>query len=146
MSSRIFPTWEQIKEFKQPLTEGESFLLHFLDQNLSKDENFHDNGDLTNYNGWLIFVQPFLNGSRPDIIIFNPKVGVQIIEVKDWKLSNYSYERDNSNKLEFTVSDSKGTYKIKSPIKQVEYYKEKLLGQLIPQLGEEMDKDNKNMV
>lgn len=143
MSNRIFPTWEQIKGFKQPLTEGESFLLHFLDKNLSKDVNFQDNGDLTNYNGWLIFVQPFLNGSRPDIIIFNPKVGVQIIEVKDWNLYNYSYERDNSNKLNFTVTDNKGTYTIKSPIKQVEYYKEKLSGQLIPQLGEEMDKDSK---
>ena len=98
MSNRIFPTWEQIKGFKQPLTEGESFLLHFLDQNLSKDVNFQDNGDLTNYNGWLIFVQPFLNGSRPDIIIFNPKVGVQIIEVKDWNLHNYSYERDTVQK------------------------------------------------
>ena len=143
MSNRIFPTLEQIKEFKQPLTEGELYLLHFLDQNLSKDENFQDNGELTNYNGWLIFVQPFLNGSRPDIIIFNPKVGVQIFEVKDWNLNNYSYKRDNSNKLDFTVNDSKGTYKIKSPIKQVEYYKEKLSGQLIPQLGEEMDKDIK---
>ncbi|NUY82472.1 UvrD-helicase domain-containing protein [Flavobacterium sp. MAH-1] len=142
MNNRIFPTWEQIKEFKQPLTDGELYLLNYLNQNLERDQDFQSGNDLANYNGWLIFVQPFLNGSRPDIIIFNPKVGVQIIEVKDWNLNYYSFERDEkSNKWNFTVSDSKGTYPIKSPIKQVEYYKEKLLGQLIPQLGEEIDKD-----
>lgn len=141
MFSRLIPSWEHIKDFKQPLTEGENYLLKFLDETLKKDESFNEGGDLTKYNGWLIFVQPFLNGSRPDIIIFNPNVGVQIIEVKDWNLNNYSFEKNSAGKWDFCVSDSKGTYPIKSPIRQVEYYKEKLTGQLIPQIGEEIDKN-----
>lgn len=144
MFSRIIPSWKQIKQFKQPLTEGELFLLKFLDDNLKKDDSFQDN-DLTKYNGWLIFVQPFLNGSRPDIIIFNPSVGAQIFEVKDWNLYNYSFEihkgGDAKNHRVFCVSDSNGTYPIKSPIKQVEYYKEKIFSQLIPRIGENFDKN-----
>ena len=143
MFSRVIPSWEQIKKFNQQLTEGELYLLQFLDRLLKKDEAFNELGDLRKYNGWLIFVQPFLNGSRPDIIIFNPFVGVQIIEVKDWNLNNYSFERNTFGKLEFFVNDSKGSYRQKSPIKQVEYYKEKLTGQLIPRIGEEIDKNER---
>lgn len=141
MFSRIIPSWEQINNFKQSLTEGEAYLLKFLDDTLKKDETFKEDDDKTKYNGWLIFVQPFLNGSRPDIIIFNPNVGVQIIEVKDWKLNTYSFDKNSMGKWDFYVSDIKGSYPIKSPVRQVEYYKEKLTGQLIPQIGEEIDKN-----
>ena len=134
---------DHIENFKQPLTEGELHLLKFLDNTLKKDEVFKDGGDLTQYNGWLIFVQPFLNGSRPDIIIFNPNVGVQIIEVKDWNLNNYSFRKNSTGKWDFYFTNSKGSYPEKSPIKQVDYYKEKLTGQLIPQIGEEIDKNDK---
>lgn len=141
MFSRLIPSWENINNFKQPLTEGEDYLLKFLDQNLKKDETFQEGGDLTKYNGWLIFVQPFLNGSRPDVIVFHPNIGVQIIEVKDWNLYNYKFDTNKLGKWDFYVTDNKGSYPIKSPVKQVEYYKKKLTGQLIPQIGEEIDKN-----
>jgi hypothetical protein len=143
MFSRIIPSWEHIENFKQPLTEGELHLLKFLDNTLKKDEVFKNGGDLTLYNGWLIFVQPFLNGSRPDVIIFNPNVGIQIIEVKDWNLNNYSFRKSSTGKWDFYFTNSKGSYPEKSPVKQVDYYKEKLTGQLIPQIGEEIDKNDK---
>lgn len=144
MFSRIIPSWEQIKNFKQSLTEGESHLLKFLDESLKKDENFRDGDDKTKYNGWLIFVQPFLNGCRPDIIIFNPNIGVQIIEVKDWNLSNYSFEKNKEDKYEFYLEVNKVKHTVKSPVRQVEYYKEKIIGQLTPHIGEKIDKNNKN--
>ncbi len=139
MFGRVIPSLEKIKQLHQPLTEGERYLLTFLDENLKKDDAFQGN-DLTQYNGWLIFVQSFLNGARPDIIIFNPRVGVQVFEVKDWNLSLYSF-RSNGD---FCVSDGHGTYTIKSPIKQVEYYKEKLTDQLLPQIGECIDENSAN--
>lgn len=139
MFSRIIPSWEDISNFKQPLTEGEEYLLKFLDDTLKKDETFKECDDKSKYNGWLIFVQPFLNGSRPDIIIFNPHVGVQIIEVKDWILINYSFDKNANGNWNFNFTNSTGSYSIKSPVKQVEYYKEKLTGQLIPQMGEATD-------
>ncbi len=48
--SRVFPSWEDISQFKQPLTDGEWCLLKFLDDHLKKDELFQSN-DLTKYNG-----------------------------------------------------------------------------------------------
>jgi len=138
MSNRLFPSWDQIELLKQSPTEGERKLLEYLDDNLKKDSGFQGN-DFSKYNGWLIFFQPFLNGSRPDIVIFNPRVGVQIVEVKDWNLNNYRFSKTN-----LLVSDGKGEYQVKSPIKQVEHYKEKILSQLIPQIGERIDSNKKN--
>ena len=116
-------------ESNQSLTEGERVLVEFLDENLKKDDSF-EGDDLIQYNGWLIFAQPYLNGSRPDVIIFNPRIGVQIFEVKDWNLSHYFFERkeDSDKGYSFRVSDRKGTYTTKSPIRQVEHYKEKIVG------------------
>lgn len=133
MFSRVIPSWEQIRNWHQPLTEGELYLLQFLDENLERDD-FIQGNDLTEYKGWLIFVQPYLNGCRPDIIIFHPHIGVQIFEVKDWNLFNYFFQNGR-----FYVSDGRGAYPKKSPVRQVEYYKEKIAEQLIPQIGESID-------
>lgn len=137
MFSRVIPSREQIKQFKQPLTDGEQCLLDFLDDNLKKD-NLFAGGDIKNYDGWLIFVQPYLNGSRPDIIIFRPNVGAQIFEVKDWNLENYRFESARDSVI--SVRGNNGEYcPIKSPIKQAEYYKDLVVDQLIPQIGEKID-------
>jgi len=63
--SRLYPNWEQINSFKQPLTEGERSFIKFLDDNLPKDEKWNSALDkLEDYHGWLIFVQPYLNGTK----------------------------------------------------------------------------------
>jgi len=138
--SRLYPTWEQIKTLKQPPTKGELFLLEYLDNNLPKE--------------WEIFFQPYLNGDRPDIAILNKNVGLMIIEVKDWNLDNYSsqetwfYNRKKKKKekgYSYFVSDGKGTYKIPSPISQVERYRENLIGLYLPQIGEQIDRNKKSL-
>jgi len=139
METRLFPTWEQLNAQHNPLTEGELALLRFLDLNLPKDNAWTKEQKLKDYKGWLIFAQPFLNGTRPDIVIFNPQVGLVIYEVKDWKLDNY----EKRGKGLF-VSDGRGSYPVKDPVDQVEHYKEKLIGQLVPGIGEKMDKNEKN--
>lgn len=133
---RVIPSWEDIENFKTPLTSGEKYLIRFLDKYLPKDEYFKNGDSLSNYNGWLIFVQPFLNGSRPDVIIFHPKVGVQIFEVKDWNLDCYEYEQGK-----MYVNTNEGSVLIKSPLKQTEYYKGKIISQLVPIIGEKNDEN-----
>lgn len=140
MESRLFPSLQQLKDQNNPLTDGEWALIHYLDSHLPKDPLWKKEQGLKNYKGWLIFAQPFLNGTRPDIIIFNPNVGVVIYEVKDWNLANYQWKKD----LGLTVSDAKGTYSVKSPIDQVEHYKKILIGQLVPNIGESIDHNGKN--
>lgn len=88
MSNRLYPTREQIDKMHNPLTNGEKALIEFLDTYLPGDDQWKEGDSLLNYKGWLIFAQPFLNGTRPDVIIFNPQVGVVIYEVKDWNLDN----------------------------------------------------------
>lgn len=129
-----------------PLTDGEWALIRFLDEYLPRDETWQDGIKLSDYNGWLIFAQPFLNGTRPDVVIFNPNVGLVIYEVKDWDLSNYQWRLDEGDKVKkLFVSDGKGQYEVKKPpTKQVQHYKEVLIGQLVPSLGELVDENSKN--
>ena len=68
--NRIYPSWGQISILKQPLTEGEVALATYLDNNLP--------------NEWEIYLQPYLNGDRPDIVLLNENVGMMVIEVKDY--------------------------------------------------------------
>ncbi|WP_186292759.1 nuclease-related domain-containing DEAD/DEAH box helicase [Mucilaginibacter corticis] len=144
MSNRLYPTWEQLKDAHNPLTPGEEALLSYLDKYLPKDSNWTKDKPLSAYRGWLIFAQPFLNGSRPDIIIFHPFVGVVIYEVKDWDLNLYSREKDANGRWgKLYGRNGSSSYQVKSPIKQVNHYKEKIIGQLVPAIGERMDKDKK---
>jgi hypothetical protein len=142
MAPRIYPTWEQINDSPQPPTEGEYALLEYLDKYLPKDDNWQTDDELSNYKGWLIFFQPYLNGTRPDIVIFNPYVGGLIYEVKDWNLDHYKWKNVN-DKNKLFVKHSGGENEIKSPLTQVIHYKEKLIGQLIPNIGEKAVKNKK---
>jgi superfamily I DNA/RNA helicase len=86
----------------------------------------------------MIFVEPYLNGKRPDIVVFNPQIGVMIYEVKDWNLDSYCWKGG-----QLFVNDAKGSYPVKDkdPRKQVNHYKKKIIEQLVPMLGEEIDKN-----
>lgn len=143
MENRLYPTWQQLEVQNNPLTDGEKSLIKYFDDYLPKDPNWKPAPGLKNlkdYKGWLIFAQPFLNGTRPDIIIFNPQVGLVIYEVKDWNLDN----NELKNGEELFVNDGRGSYPVISPIDQVEHYKEILIGQLVPNIGEAIDRNEKN--
>ena len=92
-NQRIFPTWDQIRSIKTPLTAGEFALINYLDKYLPQT--------------WNIFVQPFFNGDRPDVVIINPKIGVMIFEVKDWKRNIYrsnlavGFDKSQNRKFQF---------------------------------------------
>ena len=140
MATRIFPNWEQINNFKDPLTEGELALAKFLDENLPPK--------------WEIYVQPFLNGDRPDLVILNPSIGIMIFEVKDWNLNLYHFEekwyvdkatRQQRKGKKYFVTDGRGTYSIPSPVSQVERYRENLLNLYLPQIGDAIDTNSKNL-
>lgn len=144
-SNRLYPSWEQINQLRTPLTAGELSLVQYLDLYLPKDKDWtqtnriEDYKHLKTYNGWLIFVQPFLNGARPDIIIFHPKVGLMIYEVKDWDLKHYGVDKGS-----LTVNTRDGSYDVKHPKNQVEHYKDNIQNQLVPAIGEAVDLNKKN--
>ncbi|MBD2766806.1 NERD domain-containing protein [Hymenobacter sp. BT664] len=138
MSNRLYPSWEQLDKMHNPLTPGEKALIRYLDQHLPSDLQWNDKMPLAHYGGWLIFAQPYFNGTRPDIVILNPSVGMVIYEVKDWDLELYSWRNG-----EFCVTTPKGYQVVKSPLKQARHYREKLISQLVPEIGEQLDREQK---
>jgi len=100
------PELEIIKTQKVQPTEGEWKLLNFLLEKL--DDTYE------------IYYQPFLNGDNPDFAIMRKGSGVLLIEVKDWNLEHYYVDERTKWCL---VKDN--TF-IKSPLKQVEAYKNNL--------------------
>ncbi len=129
MKNRIFPNWEQLNSLKVPLTDGERALAKFFDEKLPL--------------AWEIYIQPYFNGDRPDIVLLNPNVGMMIYEVKDWNLSLYRTEKDGTDNYKSYVIDKNGNSQyIVNPIKQVERYRTNLL-RYIPKIANEVD-DDKN--
>src|SRR5690554_3476043 len=49
--------------------------------------------------GWEIYSQPQINGLIPDVVVFNPSVGLGVFEVKDWDLSTKHW-RDYRNAID----------------------------------------------
>lgn len=73
----IYPPREALDRLRQPLTPGERMVLDVFDRCLPIE--------------WEIYIQPHLNGLRPDFVLLNPAVGIGVFEVKDWNLDAMRY-------------------------------------------------------
>lgn len=73
---------------------------------------------------WKIFIRPQLNNSSPNIVVLNPQVGMMIYTVKDIE----SKDLDYSSSIH---------------IKQVNHYRNKIIEQIIPDMGERIDEDKR---
>ena len=72
MARIISPPNVELSTLRQPLEEGEWRVLSFFDAHLPER--------------WEIYVQPHLNGLRPDFVLLHPDVGIAVFEVKNWDL------------------------------------------------------------
>ncbi|MFE6168451.1 NERD domain-containing protein [Viridibacillus arvi] len=93
---------------REPLTDGEKYLINTL----SKIDCF---------NGWTLFVQPFINSMHPDFILTHREKGVIIIEVKDWHLKPPSYMAPAQ------ILGDNNNYHFSDPVAQVNAYKDMIL-------------------
>ncbi len=78
MSRVVVPARSELANLPTPLTDGEREVLDFFDQHLDPS--------------WEIYVQPYLNGLRPDFVLLNPSVGMVVFEVRDWAQDALEYE------------------------------------------------------
>lgn len=101
--AKIIPGIEKAKQSKQPPTEGEIYLLEYLQNHFDPDAE--------------VYFQPCFDGDRPDVVIIKKDVGVIIIEVKDWDLRHYYVDSANKWRL------SKNNALLKSPFAQAFSYK-----------------------
>lgn len=109
----LVPDLNEINRFVPPLTEGERALMNALCAIL--DDN------------WTIYVQSYLNGLRPDIVIFCEDAGVGIFEVKDW-----IFEVNQENQWKIRAKDTGDWIKANCPFQQVNKYKQSIMKREIP--------------
>ena len=121
----IEPPREQLDQLLTPLTEGERKVLDLFDKKLSAD--------------WEIYVQPHLNGLRPDIVLLNPRVGVAVFEIKDWNLRSYRAGEDSAGNALLIGHDASGKEFVRqksNPINQILLYKKELFELYCPRLDQ----------
>lgn len=122
----IDPPLAELDHLANPLTGGERMVVDFFNANLTS--------------GWEMYVQPHLNGLRPDLVLLNPTVGIAVFEVKDWNLDALDYFVNQSGQepeLAARKHDGKRvplSDRPRNPLAQVERYREEILKLYCPRL------------
>ena len=102
----IDPPKDQWDLLPTPLTAGERQVAELFDAKLPSE--------------WEMYVQPYLNGLRPDLVLLNPFAGIAVFEIKDWTLET----------LEYAVRSSTDRH----PIRQIRLYKDEIYNLYCPRL------------
>jgi hypothetical protein len=120
MKRIIHPPLAEHEALRQKMTPGERSVLNFFHRYLPFE--------------WEMYIQPHLNGLRPDFVLLNPKVGVAVFEVKDWNLDAMRYftkdgrlwaEKDGE---EFCIQKD-------NPLTKVNLYKQEIYDLYCPRIG-----------
>lgn len=123
----VSPSKHELDNLRTPLTVGEKKVFEFFNQNLSED--------------WDIYIQPHLNGLRPDFVLLNPKVGIAVFEVKDWDLTALHYyvrysSTESKNPELWAISKDGKDFRIKdNPVEKVILYKNSIANLYCPQIN-----------
>lgn len=125
MENRIVcPPIEEIKKLRPRLTLGEQIVLDYFLEQLPPS--------------WEIYLQPHLNGLRPDFVLLHPHRGIAVYEVKDWNLDSMEYFVDDRGKrppvLKSTLRDKTFSIENKNPVTKIELYKEEIYRLYCPRL------------
>ena len=127
MARFVSPPKSEFSKLRQPLTDGEQIVFDFFDKYLSEE--------------WEIYIQPHLNGLRPDFVLLNPNVGIAVYEVKDWNLIAMQYhvepqEPQNRGSPRLIGKKDGKTFSLQSqnPIEKVYQYKEEIFNLYCPRL------------
>jgi hypothetical protein len=112
----VSPPVKDFDQLRQPLTDGERVVFDLFDSCLSED--------------WEIYVQPHLNGLRPDFVLLHPKVGIAVFEIKDWNLQAMHYAiEERTGKAPVLIGDKDGkrfSLQNENPIEKVYRYKQEI--------------------
>ena len=124
----IDPPPESFDKLPTPLTDGERKVIRLFHQKLPAE--------------WEIYVQPHLNGLRPDIVLLHPRVGVAVFEIKDWDLRAMRYYAKNGRdgRPMLMACDKRGKHfsrEADNPINKILLYKEELFNLYCPRLDDQ---------
>lgn len=124
MARVICPPRSDLHLLRTPLTAGELRVLDFFDEYLP--------------DGWEIYIQPHLNGLRPDFVLLHPHAGIAVFEVKDWDLDAMTYflrQEEDSPSLWCRDTGGKNFRQKDEPTAKVVRYKREIMNLYCPRLG-----------
>lgn len=120
----ISPPRNELGTLRQPLTAGEKKVFSFFDDHLAIE--------------WEIYVQPHLNGLRPDFVLLHPNVGIAVFEVKDWNLDAMHYWVEEGNDKPPILRAKKDgvsfSHESENPVRKIHQYKEEIFNLYCPRL------------
>jgi hypothetical protein len=119
----VSPPLQEIGRLRTPLGRGEQRVLDFFLEHLATE--------------WEIYVQPHLNGVRPDFVLLNPKAGIAVFEVKDWKLGAGRYHvRQEHGRPRLKVNEGNTVIDIdeRDPCRKLLHYKEMIESLFCPRM------------
>lgn len=126
MERVVSPPQDELDKLRQPLTLGERAVFDFFHHYLPIE--------------WEIYLQPHLNGLRPDIVLLNPNVGIAVFEVKDWNLDAVHYSMTPKDGAPPLLKGYKGgkafSRQRDNPVEQIKRYKEEIFDLYCPRLKE----------
>lgn len=122
MSRIVHPPKDQLEKLRQPMTPGEKMVFDVLDGQLDEE--------------WEIYIQPHLNGLRPDFVLLNPSVGIAVIEVKDWNLDamRYFVKTRANGKKELYAKKGEEEFAVENPFTRIKDYKDAIFKIYCPRL------------
>lgn len=118
----VHPPKNQLDKLRQPMEPGEKMVFNFLDRQLSEE--------------WDIYIQPHLNGLRPDFVLLNAQIGIAVIEVKDWNLEamRYFVKTHRSGLKELYAEKDGKEFPVENPFTKVKKYKDAISNVYCPRL------------
>jgi hypothetical protein len=126
MARLISPPEDQLDNLRTPLEKGERLVFNFFNKFLPIE--------------WEIYVQPHLNGLRPDFVLLHPNVGIAVFEVKDWNLSAMEYKVEQINEMPPRLIGYKDGKEFlmrgQNPIEKIFQYKQEICELYCPRLGQ----------
>lgn len=120
----IDPPLDALSSLRQPLNDGERRVLQWFMEILPS--------------GWEIYIQPHLNGLRPDFVLLHPQRGIAVYEVKDWNLHGMDYfiDHDRGTPVLMGHRDGKAFSLCRQdPVAAVDRYKHEIHGLYVPSLS-----------
>ena len=119
----ISPPATEHDSLRQRLTDGEKLVFEFFNTYLPEE--------------WEIYLQPHLNGLKPDFVLLHPRNGIAVFEVKDWNLDALHYFCEWSNdKPRLMGNNGTRTFSREkdNPVTKIELYKEEIFNLYCPRL------------
>lgn len=123
MARVVSPPLNALSKLRQPLTDGEEEVFNFFNEHLAE--------------GWEIYIQPHMNGLRPDFVLVHEAVGIVTVEVKDWNLQAMEYELEETNDgdapiLFSTKNGQRFVNNRHNPFNQANLYRQEVLNLYCP--------------